>query len=62
MKTKYQLIRGGNGFLISSIEDSALKVAAKILCSKVLRKMRSAECTAAKIELAEKCAQGLHIN
>ena len=62
MKTKYQLICGGNGFLISSIEDSAVQAVAKILCSKVLRKMRPAECMAAKVELAKKCAQGVHIN
>ena len=61
-KVKYHLDHGGNGFLISSIEDSALKVAAKILCSKVLCKMRLAECTIATVEATEKCAQGMHIN
>ena len=62
MKTKYQLIHGGNGFLINSIEDSAVQAVAKILCSKVLRKMSLTECTAAIVELKKKCAQGVHIN
>ena len=62
MKTKYQLIHGENGFLVISIEDSAVQAIAKILCSKVLRKMRPAECTAATVELTKKCAQGVHIN
>ena len=62
MKAKYHLLHGGKGFLISSIEDSAVQAATKILCSKVLHKMRSAECTTATVELVEKCAQGVHIN
>ena len=59
MNTKYHLVRGGKGFLLSSIDDSAIRVAAKILCSKVLHKMRPTQCTAAIVELAEKCAQGV---
>ena len=56
MNAKYQLLRGEKGFLISSIEDSLVQAAAKILCSKVLCKMRSDECMAATLELIEKCA------
>ena len=62
MKTKYRLVRGGKGFLLSSIDHSVVRAVAKILCSKVLRKMRPTECTAARAELVEKCAQGVHIN
>ena len=62
MNTKYQLLYGGKGFLINSIKDSDVQATTKILCSKVLRKMRPAEYTGATVELAEKCAQGVHIN
>ena len=62
MKTKYQLIHDEKGFLINSIEDDAVQASTKILCSKVLRKMRPTECIVAAIELVEKCAQGVHIN
>ena len=62
MKAKYHILRGRNGFLISSIEDSAVQAVTKILCSKVLRKMGPAECTTARVELVEKCAQVVHIN
>ena len=47
---------------MSSIEDSAVQATTKILCSKVVRKMIPAECMAAIVELADKCAQGVHIN
>ena len=56
MKGKYQLVYDRKGYLISSIDDIAITAAAKILCSKVLRKMRPTECTAATIELEEQCA------
>ena len=62
MKAKYQLLHDRKGFLISSIEDSVVQAAAKILCSKVLRKIRMVECMATTVELAEKCAQCVHIN
>ena len=62
MKTKYQLLHGGKGFLISSIEDSVVQATTKILCSKVLCKMMPTKCMDAIVELAEKCAQGVQIN
>ena len=62
MKTKYHLFHGRNGFLLSSINDSALRAAAKILCSKVLQKMSPTNCTSAIVELSKRCAQGVHIN
>ena len=62
MKGKYQLVHGGNDYLISSINYIAVRSAEKILCSKVLRKIRPTECTTATIELAEQCMQGVQIN
>ena len=40
MKSKYQLGHDGKGFLLSSINDVVVRSATKILCSKVLHKMR----------------------
>ena len=62
MKSKYQLVRGRNIQLISSIDDIVVRAATKILCSKVLHKKRPTECTTTTIEIAEQCAQGVHIN
>ena len=56
MKDKYHLLYDEKSFLISSIEDSVVQAATKILCSKVLHKMRPVECMTITVELVEKCA------
>ena len=61
MKSKYQLVRGGKGLLLSSINDSVVRAAPKILCINFLHKMRSTECTATTIELEENLAKKLNL-
>ena len=53
MKQKYNLQHTVQGFLIAPIEEKTVRFATKILSCKLLRKMRSSECTAIGIELAE---------
>ena len=62
MMTKYQLVCDEKRFLLSSIDDSVVRVAEKILLSKVLRNMRPTECTTTIVELEKKCVQGVNIN
>ena len=45
MDTKYHLSHSGKGFLLSSIDDSVVRAATKVLCRNVLHKMRPTECT-----------------
>ena len=62
MKKKYDVVRSKRGFLIHSINNPIVCFAAKVLASKLLRKMHPDQCTAGAILLAKLCAVGVQIN
>ena len=62
MKKKYKLEKNKRGYLISSINNDAVKVATQILASKVMRKCHTDEVPAPVVALAVQCAEGVHFN
>ena len=62
MKQNYEFQHAIRGFLITPIEETMVRLAARILYCKILHKMRPTECTVGVIELAEQCAAGVTFN
>ena len=56
---KYDLTRDKRGFLISSINDTVVRFAAKVLSNKLLQKMRLNQCTIGTIATTKQCVAGV---
>ena len=62
MKDKYDLCRYTRGFLIKSINVHTVRFIAKVLDTKLLKKMWPNQCTVGEITIDELCAKGVQIN
>jgi len=60
MKKEYKLEKKKRGYAISSINNKAIKVATKILESKVMHKCRANEAPMPVVAHAEQCVEGVH--
>ena len=57
MKDKYGLSRDTRGFLVNSINDHTVRFAAKILATKLMKKMKPSQRTKGVIAVVELCAE-----
>ena len=62
LKEKYDLIRDTKGFAIASINDYTIWFTAKVLSTKLLRKMRQNQCITGMVVASELCAAGVQLN
>ena len=62
MKDKYDLSRDTRGFLINFITNHIVWFTAKVLDTKLLKKMRSNQCTVGAIAVLELYVEGVQIN
>ena len=62
MKEKYDLTRDKRVFPISSINDTTILFAAKVLSRKMLQKMRQNQCTSGRIAATKECVVGVQMN
>ena len=62
IKHKYDLTRDTKDFFIASINDHTIWFAAKVLDKKLVRKMRTNQCTTRTIVVVELCAASVQLN
>ena len=62
MKGKYDLVRDNKGFLIASINDHTTQFTAKVLDTKLLRKMQLVQCNAGVVALVKLFVEGVQIS
>lgn len=62
MKKKYKLEKKKRDYMISSVNNKAIRVATQILVGKVMRKCCADEVPTSIVALAEQCAEGAQFN
>jgi hypothetical protein len=62
MKKKYDTDRGTRGIIIKRINDVTIKMAAKILACKMLRKCLKEEVSAGVVAVATQCVEGTTVS
>ena len=62
LKDKHDLTRDTRGYLITSINDHIIWFTAKVLATKLVRKMRLNQCTVGTITTFELCVAGVQMN
>ena len=58
VKDTYELVMANRGFLISSINDTIIRFATKVLSCKMLCKLQLNQCMVGAVALVELCIEG----
>ena len=62
LKKHYDLEHDGRAYRIDSINDRVVRIGARILASKIVRKNRLVQCNSGVVSYAELCAKGVQMN